>query len=166
VAGATDGAYSKRTIVAPREVTMSATSRGPLRGWTWPQLTTLALGAFFAAIGVVGFGVSGTHDFFGDARYSLLGFSLNPFHDLVHVVLGAAGLLLAHTLSGARAYGWLLATLYGAAFVYGLFAAGRSWDVLGLNWMDNVAHLLLALLGAGLVAGPASQPLGDQPARA
>jgi Domain of unknown function (DUF4383) len=145
---------------------MSATRRGPLRGWTWPQLTTLALGAFFATVGVVGFGMSGTRDFFGVAHYSMLGFSLNPFHDLVHVVLGASALLLAHTLSTARTYGWLLATLYGAAFVYGLFAAGRSWDHLGLNWPDNIAHLVLALIGAALVAGPASTTVGDQPARA
>jgi hypothetical protein len=166
VSGAADGAYSKRTTVAPREVSMSATRRGPLRGWTWPQLTTLALGAFFAVVGVVGFAINGTHDFFGVARYSMLGFSLNPFHDLVHVVLGASGLLLSRTLSSARTFGWLLAILYGAAFVYGLFAAGRTWDVLGLNWADNIAHLVLALIGAGVAAGPASTPVRDQPARA
>jgi hypothetical protein len=145
---------------------MSATRRGPLRAWSWPQLTTLALGAFFTTIGVVGFAMSGTRDFFGAARYSLLGFSLNPFHNLVHLFLGAAGLLLAHTLSSARAYGWLLATIYGAGFVYGLFAAGRTWDVLGLDWADNIAHLVLALIGAALVAGPASTAAGDRPARA
>ena len=144
---------------------MAATRRGPLRGWTWPQLTTLALGAFFTAVGVVGFAVSGTHDFFGTAHFSLLGFSLNPFHDVVHLFLGVTGLALARTLSSARAYGWLLATLYGAVFVYGLFAAGREWDLLGLNWGDNIAHLVLALIGAGLAAGPVSTPARDHPAR-
>jgi uncharacterized protein DUF4383 len=166
VGRAVDGAYSNRTTVAPQEVSMSATRRGPLRGWTWPQLTTLVLGAFFTAVGLLGFRVSGTHDFFGAARHSFLGFSLNPFHNLVHVFLGAAGLLLAHTLTGARVYGWLLATVYGAGFVYGLFAAGQAWDLLGLNWADNIAHLVLALIGAALVAGPASTAVSDRPARA
>jgi hypothetical protein len=37
--------------------------------------------------------------------------------------------------------------VYGAAFVYGLFATGKDWDFLSLNWADNILHLATALVG-------------------
>jgi hypothetical protein len=73
---------------------------------------------------------------------------------VVHLLVGLAGLALARTLSGARTYGWLLAVAYGAAFVYGLFAVGQSWDVLNLNWADNWLHLVTALAGLAIALGP------------
>jgi hypothetical protein len=117
-------------------------------------------------VGLVGFGITGVHDFFGTARGSLLGFMVNPFHDGVYMFVRASGLLLARTLAGVRAYGRLLATVFGAGFVYGLFAVGQVWDPLGLNWADNVAHLLLALAGAVLAVAPEPSGLGGTPARA
>jgi hypothetical protein len=126
---------------------MSAADRPATRGMTPPQLLGLAVGAVYTVIGVVGFVVTGFDDFFGHGGDSLLGFMVNPFHNLVHVVIGVAGLALSRTLSGARSYGWLLAVGYGAAFVYGLFAVGRSWDPLDLNWADNWLHLVSAVLG-------------------
>jgi hypothetical protein len=68
-------------------------------------------------------------------------------HNVVHILIGVAGLVLARTLAGARTYGWLLAVGYGAAFVYGLVALGKDWDVLSLNAADNGLHLATALVG-------------------
>ena len=122
---------------------------------TWPQLLSLVIGAVYLLVGVVGFFITGFDNFFGhDTNETIIGFEINPFHNIVHILIGAAGLLLARTLAGARTYGWLLAVGYGAAFVYGLFAVGQTWDFLSLNWADNWLHLVSALAGLAIALGP------------
>ncbi len=122
---------------------------------TWPQTLSLALGAVYLLIGIIGFFVTGFDDFFAhDTGESLLGFEINGFHNVVHIVIGIAGLLLARTLAGARTYGWLLAVGYGAVFVYGLFAVNADWDFLSLNWADNILHVVTALAGLAIALGP------------
>ena len=137
---------------------MSATSgnTGTGRGaMTWPQMLGLAFGAIYLLVGVVGFFITGFGDFFAhDTNQTLLGFEINGMHNVVHIVIGVAGLLLARTLAGARTYGWLLAIGYGAAFVYGLIAIGKTWDFLSINAADNVLHLLTAIVGLAIALGP------------
>ena len=125
------------------------------RGMTWPQMLALVIGAVYLLVGIVGFFVTGFDDFFAhDTDETILGFEVNPFHNVVHIVIGAAGLALSRTLAGARTYGWLLAIGYGAAFVYGLFAVNEEWDFLSLNWADNWLHLVSALAGLVIALGP------------
>jgi hypothetical protein len=114
---------------------------------TLPEILGLAFGAVYLLVGIVGFFITGFSDFAGHDHGSLLFFDINPLHNVVHIVIGVAGLLLARTLTGARTYGWLLAVGYGAALVYGLFAVGEDWDVLNLNPADNVLHAATALVG-------------------
>ena len=90
----------------------------------------------------------------------LLVFEINGMHNVVHILIGVAGLVLARTLSGARTYGWLLAVGYGAAFLYGLFAVGQAWDFLSLNWADNVLHLATALVGLVIALMPVRTAVG------
>ena len=135
-----------------------ANSAGPgtgQRAKPWPQIAALVIGAVYTIIGIVGFFITGFDDFFGMHGDSLLGFMINPFHNVVHIVIGLAGIALSRSLSGARTYGWLLALGYGAAFVYGLFAVGKSWDFLDLNWADNILHLVTALAGLVIALAPA-----------
>ena len=143
---------------------MSATDRPATRGMTPPQVLALVVGAVYTVVGIVGFVITGFDDFFGHTGDDILGFMINPFHNLVHVLIGLAGLALARTLSGTRTYGWLLAIGYGAAFVYGLFAVGESWDFLNLNWADNWLHLVSALVGLAIALMPVrtavTHPLG------
>ena len=131
------------------------------RGMTWPQQLALAFGVVYTLIGVIGFFITGFGDFFGNANgptmthgETLLGFMINPMHNVVHILIGAAGLALSRTLAGARTYGWLLAVGYGAAFVYGLIAVGKDWDFLNLNAADNVLHILTAIVGLVIALGP------------
>ena len=135
---------------------MAANAGNPNSGTrTWPQLLSLVIGAVYLLVGIVGFFVTGFDDFFGhDTNETILGFEVNPFHNIVHILIGAAGLVLARTLAGARTYGWLLAVGYGATFVYGLFAVGQTWDFLSLNWADNWLHLVSALAGLAIALGP------------
>jgi uncharacterized membrane protein YuzA (DUF378 family) len=135
---------------------MSAPSSNTGRGaMTWPQILSLVIGAVYLLVGIVGFFVTGFDNFFGhDTDETILGFEVNPFHNIVHILIGAAGLALFRTLSGARTYGWLLAVGYGATFIYGLFAVNQTWDFLSLNWADNWLHLLSALAGLVIALGP------------
>ena len=131
-------------------------------GKTWPELLALAFGAIYLLIGIVGFFITGFDNFFGNevapgvhhADENLLGFMINPAHNVVHILIGVAGLALSRTLAGARTYGWLLAVGYGAAFLYGIFAVGQDWDFLNLNAADNVLHILTAIVGLVIALGP------------
>jgi len=131
------------------------------RGMTWPQQLSLAFGVIYTLIGVIGFFITGFGDFFGNMNgssmshdHTLLGFMINPAHNVVHILIGVVGIALSRTLKGARTYGLLLLVGYGAAFVYGLFAVGQDWDFLNLNWADNVLHIATAIVGAIIAFGP------------
>ena len=104
--------------------------------------------------------------FFTHTGETLLGFEVNPFHNLVHLVIGLAGLAMARTLALARTYGWLLAIGYGAAFVYGLIALGETWDFLALNAADNWLHAISTVVGLGIALGPVRSAVGNGTTRA
>jgi hypothetical protein len=128
-------------------MTASADNTGIAGRRTVPEVLALAFGAVYILVGIVGFFVTGFDNFFEHTGRTLLWFEINGMHNVVHLLIGVAGLLLARTLAGARTYGWLLAVGYGAAFVYGLFAVGEDWDFLSLNVADNVLHIATALVG-------------------
>jgi hypothetical protein len=112
----------------------------------------LAIGVVYTLVGVLGFFVTGFSGFASDTDKTLLGFEVNPLHNLVHLAIGVAGILMSRTLATARTYGWLLAIGYGAAFVYGLFSAdNESINFLSINWADNWLHLV-SVLGGLVVA--------------
>jgi len=127
----------------------------------WPQILALVFGAVYLLVGIVGFFVTGFDNFADNSQHEmLLFFMINPLHNVVHIVIGLAGLLLARTLTGARTYGWLLAVGYAAAFVYGLIAVGESWDVLNINPADNVLHILTAMVGLVIALAPVRTTAG------
>ena len=127
----------------------------------WPQILALVFGAVYLLVGIIGFFVTGFDNFADNSQHEmLLFFMINPLHNVVHIVIGLAGLLLARTLAGARTYGWLLAVGYAAAFVYGLIAVGESWDVLNINPADNVLHILTAVVGLVIALAPVRTTAG------
>src|SRR5215203_6228392 len=102
----------------------AANNTGTGRGKTVPEILALAFGAIYLLVGIVGFFITGFDNFAGNEQHEmLLFFMINPLHNIVHILIGVAGLALSRTLSGARTFGWLLAVGYGAAFIYGLIAA-------------------------------------------
>jgi ABC-type transport system involved in multi-copper enzyme maturation permease subunit len=129
-----------------------ATTRHPA------QLLALAIGIIYTLIGIAGFFVTGFDNFAAETDKTLLGFEVNPLHNLVHLAIGLAGLALWRRLDTARTYGWLLAAGYGLAFIYGLFAAGnRDINFLSLNGADNILHLVSALAGVAIALWPATR---------
>jgi ABC-type transport system involved in multi-copper enzyme maturation permease subunit len=110
-----------------------ATTRHPA------QLLALAIGVVYTLVGIAGFFVTGFDNFAAETNKTLLGFEVNPLHNIVHLAIGLAGLALWRRLDTARTYGWLLAAGYGLAFIYGLFAASnRDINFLSLNGADNI----------------------------
>src|SRR5215213_5065493 len=73
------------------------------------QLLALAIGAIYTLVGLLGFLVTGLDNFAAETNKTLLGFEINPLHNLVHLAIGLAGLALWRWLDTARTYGWLLA---------------------------------------------------------
>jgi hypothetical protein len=122
------------------------------------QLLALAIGAVYTLIGITGFLVTGFDNFAAETDKTLLGFEINPLHNIVHLAIGLAGLAMWRRLDTARAYGWLLAAGYGLTFIYGLFAAGNSdINFLSINGADNILHLLSAAAGAAIALWPATR---------
>jgi hypothetical protein len=122
------------------------------------QLLALAIGAVYTLIGILGFFITGFENFAAETNKTLLGFEINPLHNLVHLAIGLAGLALWRRLDTARTYGWVLAAGYGLAFFYGLFAAGNSdINFLSLNGADNGLHLVSTLAGLAIALWPANR---------
>ena len=116
----------------------------------------------YALVGIAGFFVTGFENFASETDKTLLGFEINPLHNIVHLAIGVAGLMLWRRLDTSRTYGWLLAVGYGLAFLYGLFAAGNSdINFLSLNGADNGLHLVSAAAGW---PSPCGRPTGPPPA--
>ncbi len=135
-----------------RRPASEATTRHP------SQLLALAIGAVYTLVGLLGFVVTGLDNFAAETDKTLLGFELNPLHNLVHLAIGLAGLALWRRLDTARTYGWLLAAGYGLVFIYGLFAAGnRDINFLSLNGADNILHLVSAIAGLAIALWPAER---------
>ena len=134
-----------------------ATTDLPTR--TAGQWLSLVLGAAFVLAGIAGFFVTGFSDWTGHDHGRLLGFTINPLHNLVHVVGGALG-LLAWTKPGlARAYGVFLLVAYGAVLFQGIASADDpAMDVLSLNQADNVLHGVTAVAGLVIALVPTRTP--------
>lgn len=113
------------------------------------QYLALVIGGIYTLIGLLGFLVTGFSGFVRPEGGLLLGFEVNPLHNLVHLIIGLAGIAMWRPLSRAVTYGWLLAIGYGAVFIYGLATADSNEpaNFLALNYADNMLHLVTALAG-------------------
>jgi uncharacterized membrane protein YuzA (DUF378 family) len=124
-------------------------------GRTVPQLLALIFGVVYLLVGVAGFFVTGFDNFASHTDETLLGFEVNPLHNIVHILIGAAGIALSSTLARARLYGWLLVAGYGLVFLYGLYAVDNPDDnILSINAADNVLHILTVLAGLAIALLP------------
>jgi hypothetical protein len=127
----------------------------------WAQWLALGLGAVYTLIGVLGFAVTGFDQFAEHTGETLLGFEINPLHNLVHIAIGVLGLAMWRRLDTARTYGWILAVVYGATFVLGLVITGDAdKNFLSLNVADNILHIGTALVGLAMALSKADGSVG------
>jgi ABC-type transport system involved in multi-copper enzyme maturation permease subunit len=121
------------------------------------QYLALIIGVVYLLVGIVGFAITGFSDWtVHDHSQTLLGFAINPLHNVVHLLIGLLGVLLWNRSRTARTYGWILAIGYGAAFVYGLIVVDDpDANILNINGADNVLHAVSALAGLAIALWPA-----------
>lgn len=123
----------------------------------------LIVGILFTIIGLAGFAVTGFDQFAQRTGETLLGFEINPLHNIVHLILGVLGLVMWSRLSWARAYGWLLVVGYGAVLIWGLFSANRDetdGNLLSLNTADNWLHAATVVVGLIIALLPVRRAVG------
>jgi Domain of unknown function (DUF4383) len=121
------------------------------------QKAALAVGAIFLLVGVLGFipGITTNYDtmkFAGEeSGAELFGiFQVSVLHNIVHLLFGIAGLLMARTISGARAYLIGGGVIYLVLWLYGLLVdKGSDANFVPVNSADDWLHLVL---GLGMIA--------------
>lgn len=120
------------------------------------RLLGTIFGAVYLLIGLLGFAVTGGIGFLATKGGLLLGiFEVNPLHNIVHLLIGAA-LLIAGLSSVAAAKG--VNTTVGAVYlllgIVGFFLVSTDLNMLALNTADHFLHLgsAIVLLGVGLAA--------------
>ncbi|MEW9550550.1 DUF4383 domain-containing protein [Nonomuraea sp. NPDC050783] len=126
-------------------------------GRTPVQLAALVVGAVFLLVGILGFvpGITTNYDDLGFAGHESDAMLLNVFqvsilHNIVHLLFGIAGILLARTWSGARNFLIGGGVIYLVLWIYGLLVGHDSpANFVPLNNADNWLHLLL---GIGMIA--------------
>ncbi|MET9338799.1 DUF4383 domain-containing protein [Nonomuraea sp. NPDC003804] len=121
------------------------------------QLAALIVGVAFLLVGALGFVPGITAGYGGLAvaghhsEAMLLGlFQVSVLHNVVHLLFGVAGIVLARTWTGARAYLIGGGAVYLLLWIYGMAVDQTSpANFVPLNTADNWLHLLL---GVGMVA--------------
>lgn len=80
----------------------------------------------------------------------LLGlFPINPLHNIVHIIIGIGGLVVAGNLANARAYFKSLAVVYGLLTILGLIpATSNVFGLVPLGSWDIGLHLITAVAAA------------------
>ena len=120
------------------------------------------VGAFYVLIGIIGFFITGFGNFVQNTGDALLGFSLNPFHNLVHLAIGAF-LIIMSQQSTSTAEGACLGVglFYVTAFVIGVVGTSNLTiiSMSGRGDLENLNHLVngVLLLGLGLVSSGATE---------
>jgi hypothetical protein len=139
-----------------------------------PLATTLAalVGAVFLLVGVLGF-IPGVTTDYGTMRFAghhseakLFGvFQVSVLRNIVHLLFGVAGLALARTVAGARAFLLGGGAIYLVLWLYGtIINLDSGANFVPFNGADNWLHLGLGIgmIGLGLLTtrGSASPRTG------
>lgn len=130
-----------------------------MRDRTSAQSLAALVGVVFALIGILGF-VPGITTHYGSLSVAghgsgarLLGiFQVSILHNIVHLLFGVAGLVLAKTANGARTFLVGGGAVYLVLWAVGL-AGAAGW--IPANAADNWLHFALGvvMIGLGVVAG-------------
>ncbi|MEV6822447.1 DUF4383 domain-containing protein [Nocardiopsis dassonvillei] len=128
------------------------------------RIAALVYGIVFLLVGVLGFipGPTTNYDqlqFAGHhSEAMLLGiFQVSILHNLLHLILGVAGVAMARTAGLARVYLIVGGLAYLVLWVYGLLVeSGDPTNIVPLNNADNWLHLVLwvSMLALAIVLAP------------
>jgi hypothetical protein len=113
------------------------------------RLYATAVGAALVVAGIVGFFYSASFGSPGEVEEAFGVFAVNGWVNVLHILTGALGLLVAGYAS--RQYSLWLGGLYLVVALWG-FALGGGESILGfvpVDTGDNLLHLALGALGIG-----------------
>lgn len=121
------------------------------------QRASQAVGAVFLLVGILGFipGITTNYESLAMAGHGsgalLLGiFQVSVLHNLVHLLFGVAGILMARTHTQSRNFLLYGGIVYLVLWLYGLFVGHDTpANFVPVNTADNWLHLAL---GLGMVA--------------
>lgn len=119
-------------------------------------------GAFYVLIGLVGFVITGFDAFVQNTDEALLGFSINPAHNLVHLAIGLFLIIMSRqTPSIAEGACLGVGLFYIVAFAIGVVGESNLTilSMYGRDDLENFNHLFFGvlLLGAGLVSSASTE---------
>ena len=149
-------------------MTSPTAARGGTSARTTLQTAALAVGAVFLAVGVLGF-IPGVTSNYSDMQFAgpesdaaLLGiFQVSILHNIVHLLFGVAGILMARSFSGARNYLVIGGAVYLVLFLYGLLIGQNSTaNFVPLNLADDILHLVLGIGMIGVGLALSRRPVG------
>lgn len=120
------------------------------------RILGVIFGAVYVLVGILGFTVTSGVGFFSTSGGLLLGiFEVNIFHNVAHILIGAALLLAGLSkVSAAKTVNSVVGFAYLVLGLAGLFLVGSAFNILAINAADNVLHFASAalLLAVGLGA--------------
>jgi hypothetical protein len=128
---------------------LSSLQSPPMDGPSPARLYATLVGATLIVIGIVGFFYSASFGSPGEVNEMFGIFAVNGWANVLHILSGALGLLVAGY--AARQYSLWLGVLYLGLGLWG-FAIGSGDSILGflpVNTGDNLLHLILGALGVG-----------------
>lgn len=121
------------------------------------------IGALYVAIGIIGFFITGFGNFVQQTSDDLIGFSINPMHNLVHLAIGAFLIFMCTRGSAPVAEGAVMGVglFYIVAFVIGVTAPDNLTiiSMSGTGDLENFNHIVngVALLTIGLLSSGTTQ---------
>ena len=129
------------------------------------QSFSLIAGSIYVVGGIIGFFITGFSNITEVTNHALFGiFMVNPFHNIVHIALGAFWLLAAFALTPAGTEGmniaiggiYLLATVLGWLGLFSLLPipSGASGD----NFLHLITALATFIFGCGLFRVASGKP--------
>jgi hypothetical protein len=135
---------------------MVSTNR-PAGTKTTLQRASQAVGAVFLLVGILGFipGITTNYESLSLAGHGsgalLLGiFQVSVLHNVVHLLFGVAGILMARTPTQSRNFLLYGGIVYLVLWLYGLFVGHDTpGNFVPVNNADNWLHLVL---GLGMIA--------------
>jgi Domain of unknown function (DUF4383) len=120
------------------------------------------IGGVLLVAGILGFFYSASFGSPGDVDAVIGVLDVNAWHNIVHILTGALGLLAFRAgPQASRTYALAFGLIYLVVAIWGLIL-GDHESILGflpVNTEDNILHLILGLLGLG--AYVASNPRAE-----
>lgn len=116
------------------------------------QQLAVVLGAVYLAVGVLGFAWTGFTGWLASDGTTMILFEINPFHNLVHIVIGAMWLVAARMNQPGAAAGTFLGigAGYMAATILGFMGALPILAIDAGLVPDNFLHLITGLVAIGV----------------